>query len=498
MRAYVKGAVFLGFLLFMIATAIRPVLAAPFAYITNDGSNTVSVINLATNAVTATIPVGSHPRGVAVSPSGIRVYVANYGSHDVSVIDSAANAVITTIPVTPAPDRMSESGIKTLPQDLPLSPPSPMGIAINPSGTKVYVANTLSGHVTVIDATTHTVIGSVMSGSMPYGVAVHPAGHRVYVTNSGEGTVSVIDAESHSVLTQIPVKNQPYGVAVTPDGSKVYVANYGDSPMSTVSVIDTASNTVITDVEVTSLSTGSAPYGLAVNPAGTKVYVTNYAGGYVAIIDTATDTWTDAITVGNQPVGLSLSHDGARLYVAMQGKNTVSVIDTETKLVLTEVPVGTAPYAFGQFVAQGFLWKASISFSIKFTYPNEDASGNIKFQNLNQTFTGRIGFFESDLTPKQITFISEDGTVAGYFRTLASILTNTPAKSETLLVVGTGDFSYFLFGEQGKGIAYIDAKGTLKEGSSGAITSISLSGKIGGGVDQGAVFSGSFRATLTL
>ena len=51
--------------------------AAPFAYITNIGSNTTSVIDIANNNVTATVPVGTSPWGVAVSSDGSKVYVAN-------------------------------------------------------------------------------------------------------------------------------------------------------------------------------------------------------------------------------------------------------------------------------------------------------------------------------------------------------------------------------------------------------------------------------------
>ncbi len=69
------------------------------AYITNYGSNTVSVIDTATNTVTATIPVGIDPYGVAVTPDGSKVYVANVGSNTVSVIDTATNTVTATIPV---------------------------------------------------------------------------------------------------------------------------------------------------------------------------------------------------------------------------------------------------------------------------------------------------------------------------------------------------------------------------------------------------------------
>jgi YVTN family beta-propeller protein len=72
-------------------------------YVANYLSNSVSVINTATNSVTATLPVGTTPAGVAVTPDSSRVYVANFGSNNVSVIVGATNAVIATIPVGTGP-----------------------------------------------------------------------------------------------------------------------------------------------------------------------------------------------------------------------------------------------------------------------------------------------------------------------------------------------------------------------------------------------------------
>ncbi len=92
----------------------------------------VSVINTETNAVVATIPVGSYPEGVAVNPAGTRVYVTNVESGTVSVIDAATNMVVATVPV----------GMK------------PFGVATNPAGTRVYVGNFKSDTVSVIDGST--------------------------------------------------------------------------------------------------------------------------------------------------------------------------------------------------------------------------------------------------------------------------------------------------------------------------------------------------------
>src|SRR5574337_284691 len=95
--------------------------AAPYAYITNQGSNNVSVIDTATNTVTATVNVGDNPRGVAVNPAGTKVYVTNYGSNNVSVIDTATNTVTATVNIMVYNPNTVD----------------PSGVAVNPVGTRI-------------------------------------------------------------------------------------------------------------------------------------------------------------------------------------------------------------------------------------------------------------------------------------------------------------------------------------------------------------------------
>ena len=80
-----------------VGAATRPAPDGSTVYVTNVIDGTVSVIATATNTVTATIPVGSGPRGVAVTPDGSTVYVANF-ANTVSVIDTTSNTVTATIP----------------------------------------------------------------------------------------------------------------------------------------------------------------------------------------------------------------------------------------------------------------------------------------------------------------------------------------------------------------------------------------------------------------
>lgn len=97
--------------------------------------NRVSVIDTATNTIVATIPVGSAPLEVAITPNGAFGYVPAFFSDNVTVFSTATNLPIATIPV----------GI------------DPLGVAISPNGTLAYVSNHGSNTISVINTATNTV-----------------------------------------------------------------------------------------------------------------------------------------------------------------------------------------------------------------------------------------------------------------------------------------------------------------------------------------------------
>jgi len=89
-----------------------------------------------------------------------------------------------------------------------------LGTATAQAQTRAYVANFGSNTVSVIDATTTTVIATIPVGGLPFGgVAIMPDGTRAYVTSN---TVSVIDTATNTVVASIPVGANPLGVAITP------------------------------------------------------------------------------------------------------------------------------------------------------------------------------------------------------------------------------------------------------------------------------------------
>jgi YVTN family beta-propeller protein len=70
-----------------------------YVYVSNPTSNSVAVMDTASNTIVKTILVGMSPAGVAVTPDGADVYVSNSASNSVSVINTNSNTVVDTIPV---------------------------------------------------------------------------------------------------------------------------------------------------------------------------------------------------------------------------------------------------------------------------------------------------------------------------------------------------------------------------------------------------------------
>jgi len=294
----------------------------PYAYITNRQDNTVSVINVITNAIVATIPVGKDPVGVAVGPDGTKVYITNQRDNTISVISSLTNKVISTI-------QLKDS--------------SPTGIAVSPDGKEIFVVNLNSNSVSVIDAASENVIYTYAVGGYPVGVTVSPDGSDVFVTNSSDN-ISVINLMKNNVTT-INATKGPYDVCTSSDGSLLYVTNLGSN---TVSVINLSTLNVIATIPV-----GTAPQGIAITPDGSTLYVTNSTSGNVSVISTATNRVTATINVGSAPIGVSVTSDGRFVYVANQSSNSVSVINTSSNNVSATIPVGSLPESLGNFITPG-------------------------------------------------------------------------------------------------------------------------------------------------
>ncbi len=193
-------------------------------YVTHEGFVSGQNVGIVDDIGVTTISVGTKPAGVAVNTTTNKLYVANTGSNDISVIDGASNSVVATI---------------TDPNAV-----LPVAVAVNPTTNTIYVANSQSNNVTVIDSATDSVTATIPVGTAPSGVDVDSQTNFIYVANAGNaqsgnpGNIIVINGKTNAMqtLTDSNAKN-PVAVAVNPTTNKIYVANSGSN---NVTVIDGA------------------------------------------------------------------------------------------------------------------------------------------------------------------------------------------------------------------------------------------------------------------
>jgi YVTN family beta-propeller protein len=252
-----------------VPTALAMNPALPELYVVDQSQNKLFVFNTSDDASgTTPFSVGSIPRNVIVSQDGSRIYVCSEADN-VTVINAATKELVTTISLGEDAD--------------------PYGMAI--ANNRLYVAGPWTNKVYMIDLDSgstnyHKVIGSIAVGNGAYDLVARPDGAFIYVSHStADGSVSVIDTASNTVVKTIVIRNagetdnkNPKGMAV--NGNVLYVLNWGDS---TVTMINTQNNTKL-DLGSPLLSGGNGPENLVVSPNGNKLYIVHSSAGSVEIL----------------------------------------------------------------------------------------------------------------------------------------------------------------------------------------------------------------------
>lgn len=257
------------------------------------------------------------------------IYVCRYG--DMYVVDPISKEVVDEwIMTSPASGNVS--------------------FAIRPGGGRIYLPAPFHNVLGIYAGTgPFNVISTVETGgTTPASPALTPDGKYIYVPNSDSNNVGVIDVENESLLTTIPVGSKPWCAVVIPDGKKVYVTTQDDN---SVSVIDTETNSVIKTISFGEKPPGKlwgGPWGVAANPSSTKVYVVNSLLNSVAVIDTASDTVIKSIQVNENPHWAAVTPDGKKVYVTSEGvfgDGSISIIDTGTDTVKFTIYMSDHPNA---------------------------------------------------------------------------------------------------------------------------------------------------------
>jgi len=208
-------------------------------FISNEDASTVSVLNVMSGTLEATIPVGHEPEGVRVTPNGHWVVVTSEGGNAISVINASSLKVQRTVPVGKRP------------RDAAFTPDSETAFISGEVDASVYSAALDS------DAPATRVL-QLRSEARPMGVVFDALRKRLYVSTGRGGTVAVAALDGPKLISEIPVGTRPWGIVLSRDGHRLYTAN---GPSNDVAIVDTESLKVIKTVKV-----GRSPWGIILSP----------------------------------------------------------------------------------------------------------------------------------------------------------------------------------------------------------------------------------------
>lgn len=294
-------------------------LAAPaagdIAFITNQNSNSVSLLDLSKGQKTREIPVPGKPAGVQVIKD---LGLFTVGPDDKTLrrfgFNGEANGVLTL-----------DGG--------------PLGIAA--LGQTIFVSDWFNARIWQIDGATLTVTAELTTGAAPAGLAVSPDGKWLISADRDADSLSVFALPAGTLHRQIRVGTRPFAVSFDADG-RVYAANVGSND---VTVADPNSGEIITTLPV-----GTRPYGVAF--AAGRIFVTNQYADTLSVFDHASFAPVATLDTGEYPEGINSFDNGSKLIVANWFSNTATVFDAITLETLTEIETGDGPRAFGLFILE--------------------------------------------------------------------------------------------------------------------------------------------------
>ena len=300
-------------------------------YLSDQSSNTVSVVDPSTDKLVGVIKLGDQTpgnlaplykgqllvHGMGFSPDHKTLDVVSIGSNSVTFIDTATNKVKHTTYVGRSPHEAF----------------------FTPDGREVWVTIRGEDYIQVLDGTTYEPTKRIKVPNGPGMTIFSPDGKYGYVVSSFVPEMVVIETKSHKTVATVK-QASPFSpdLAATPDGKQVWLTlkDIGKTqvinaqpPFETLATIDTGPITNHVNIARTA--------------KGQFAYVT--VGGLNAVKVYSTDKFELVATIptGEMPHGLWPSGDGTRMYVGLENSNALATIDTATNKVVATIPTGQSP-----------------------------------------------------------------------------------------------------------------------------------------------------------
>jgi YVTN family beta-propeller protein len=306
---------------------------------TNSRTDTVHLIDPATQSIVAEIKGIPVNHGVAAAPDGSRLYISSEATFTLDVVDTANFAIIAEIPLAGRPNN----------------------VAIGKDGQFVYVGIMQDpGGVDVIDTTSLQNVRHIDTGARVHNAYVTPDGrHLVLSMFTGANNLAVYSTETEQLeFAMYPPRDdtdlegiRPIAFDTNPDGStrRMFVQI---TDLHGFAVVDFATHTetqVIQLPEIPEAERDPGPFtrapshGLGVAPDGKTLWVTSRVNSRAYVYSLPDLQYVGEVGVGSHPDWVTFTPDSRFAYVANGNSNDVSVIDVPGRKEIARLPVGEAP-----------------------------------------------------------------------------------------------------------------------------------------------------------
>ncbi len=303
---------------FLCAFTSQVVYAEPTGriFITNEKSNTVSVINGKTLEVESEIAIGERPRGIGISPDGAEIYVAVSEENLIAIFDPKTLEIL----------RKFKSGS------------DPETFAVHPNGN-IYISNEDDAKATVYNPKTGELVAEIQVGLEPEGVAISPDGSKVIITSESTNMLHVITVPGNTITDNILVGSRPRAAVFTKNSKVAYATA---EITGEIVKIDMENAKILKRVQLEDPK--SKPKDIILSKDEKHLYVAGGRSNSVWLMDADTLEVIKGIPVGKRVWGLAITKDGGRVFTTDGVSGTVSVIDTSSNEVIKTITVGKFPW----------------------------------------------------------------------------------------------------------------------------------------------------------
>jgi YVTN family beta-propeller protein len=161
-----------------------------YVYVTQQGSNSVGKIELATGRMITHIPVGRAPAGIWLTPDGSKLLVGVMGQDFVAVIDRASDKVVDRVVTGRGAHNFLARGDKR----------------------HLFVSNRVEDSISVLDMQTLKVVDSIKVAGSPDCMELSADGKWLWVTARSRREVALVNMQTRQVEKRIPVGRSPHGI----------------------------------------------------------------------------------------------------------------------------------------------------------------------------------------------------------------------------------------------------------------------------------------------